>query len=176
MNSKQVAIFWITSTVMLAIFAGVNWIELAFAPEAGAQEFGISGFQVFPIISALLLLQVAAILVSFLTPEIVGRAIAGLLGLIMLVHGVYVAIGVESGTQAAIGAKVTEITGVAGFAGQEGFVAFSGNTYLWVGYLLAIILNVAVLFVRALSRGPELEPRKPKESFVDEQDLWEAQN
>lgn len=176
MNSKQITFSWLASVVLLAIFAGMSWINLALTPEAGAQEFEISGFQIFPIISALLLLQAASVLASFLTPELVGRAISGLLAPIMLAHGLFVFFGLQTSSQDAVGAQITEITGVAGFTSQEGFVAFAGDTYLWVGYLFAITLNVAVLLIKALSKTVNPEPRAPKEAFVDEQDLWETQN
>jgi hypothetical protein len=160
---------------LLAIFAGLSWLNLELSPGAGAQKFEISGFQVFPIISALLLLQVAALLASLLTPRMVGRVISGILSPIMLAHGLFVVVGLHTSLQSAIEAQITEITGVAGFASQAEFVAFAGDTYLWVGYLLAISLNLAILLTKSLSKVAHSEARPTKEVLVDEQDLWETQ-
>ena len=175
MNSRRITIAWLGSIVLLAVFAGLSWLNLELSPEAGAQEFEISGFQVFPIISALLLLQVAALLASLLTPKLVSRVISGILSPIMLAHGLFVVVGLQSSLQDAIEAQITDITGVAGFASQAEFVAFAGDTYLWVGYLLAISLNLAILLTKSLSKGPRPEARPTKDALVDEQDLWETQ-
>ena len=175
MNSRRSTIAWIASIALLAIFSGLSWLNLELSPEAGAQKFEISGFQVFPIISALLLLQVAALLASLLTPKMVSRVISGILSPIMLAHGLFVFLGLQSSLQSAIEAQITEITGVAGFASQAEFVAFAGDTYLWVGYLLAISLNLAILLTKSLSKGAHSEARPKKEALVDEQDLWETQ-
>jgi hypothetical protein len=175
LNSRRSTIAWIASIALLAIFAGLSWLNLELSPEAGAQKFEIFGFQVFPIISALLLLQVAALLASLLTPKMVSRVISGLLSPIMLAHGLFVVVGLQSSLQSAIEAQITEITGVAGFASQAEFVAFAGDTYLWVGYLLAVSLNLAILLSKSLSKAAHSEARPTKEALVDEQDLWETQ-
>lgn len=175
MNSRRITIAWIGSIVLLAVFAGLSWLNLELSPEAGAQVFEISGFQVFPIISALLLLQVAALLASLLTPKLVSRVISGILSPIMLAHGLFVFVGLQSGLQDAIEVQITDITGVAGFASQAEFVAFAGDTYLWVGYLLAISLNLAILLSKSLAKVAHSEARETKEILVDGQDLWETQ-
>jgi hypothetical protein len=175
LNSRRSTIAWIASIALLAIFAGLSWLNLELSPEAGAQKFEISGFQAFPIISALLLLQVAALLASLLTPKMVSRVISGILSPIMLAHGLFVVVGLQSSLQKAIEAQISEITGVAGFASQAEFVAFAGETYLWVGYLLAISLNLAILLTKSLSKRAHSEARPKKEALVDEQDLWETQ-
>lgn len=175
MNSQRIIIAWIGSIALLAVFAGLSWLNLELSPEAGAQEFEISGFQVFPIISALLLLQVAALLASLLTANLVSRALSGILAPIMMAHGLFVVMGLQSSLQNAIEEQITEITGVAGFSSQAQFVAFAGDTYLWVGYLLAITLNLAILLTQFLSKVAHSKARQTKEALVDEQDLWETQ-
>lgn len=175
MNSRRITIAWMGSIVLLAIFAGVSWLNLELSPEAGAQKLEISGFQVFPIISALLLLQLAALLASVLTPAPVGRAISGLLIPIMLAHVFFVAVGLQSNLQEALEAQITEITGVAGVTSQADFVAFAGDTYSWIGYLFVIGWNVAVLLTKALSKAGSYQSNDSKAEIVDEQDLWETQ-
>jgi hypothetical protein len=175
MNSKRVTIAWLTSILLLVVFAGLSWLELELTPEAGAQTFAISGYQVFPIISALLLLQGAALLSSVLTPVAVGRAIAGLMAPIMLAHGFYVVVGLQLNLQNAVAVQISEITGVAGIASQAEFVEFAGDTYLWVGYLLSIVVNLAVLLTKAVSKAQLSKTRPNREEIIEELDLWETQ-
>ena len=166
---------WLASIVLLAIFAGLGWLNLGLSPEAGGQEFEITGYQVFPVISALLLLQLAALIASFLVPITVARVISGLLAPIMLAHAFFVAMGLQSNLQIAVEAQITEVTGVAGLASQAEFVVFTGDTYLWIGYLFAVGWNVAALLTKALSKTGSSESRSTKTHIVDEVDLWETQ-
>ena len=175
MSSKRITIAWLISILLLVVFAGFSWLDLELTPEAGAQKFVISGYQVFPIISALLLLQGAALLSSILTPVAVGRAIAGLMAPIMLAHGFYVVVGLQLNLQNAVAVQISEITGVAGIASQAQFVEFAADTYLWVGYLFSIAVNLAVLLTKAISKAQLSKTRQNREEIIDELDLWETQ-
>lgn len=175
MNSKRITVAWLVSILLLVVFAGLSWLDLELTPEAGAQKFEISGYQVFPIISALLLLQGAALLSSVLTPVAVGRAISGLMVPIMLAHAIFVVVGLQSNLQNAVAVQISEITGVAGIASQAQFVEFAGDTYLWVGYLLSIVVNLAVLLTKAVSKAQMSKTRHNREEIIDELDLWETQ-
>ena len=175
MNSKRITVAWLVSILLLVVFAGLSWLDLELTPEAGAQKFEISGYQVFPIISALLLLQGAALLSSVLTPVAVGRAISGLMVPIMLAHAIFVVVGLQSNLQNAVAVLISEITGVEGIASQAQFVEFAGDTYLWVGYLLSIVVNLAVLLTKAVSKAQLSKTRHNREEIIDELDLWEAQ-
>ena len=175
MNSKRITVAWLVSILLLVVFAGLSWLDLELTPESGAQKFEISGYQVFPIISALLLLQGAALLSSVLTPVAVGRAISGLMVPIMLAHAIFVVVGLQSNLQNAVAVQISEITGVAGIASQAQFVEFAGDTYLWVGYLLSIVVNLAVLLTKAVSKAQMSKTRHNREEIIDELDLWETQ-
>lgn len=175
MNQRNVAFAWLASILLLTVFAGLSWLNLELTPEAGAQVVEITGYIVFPVISALILLQAAALLASFLTPVTVGRVISGSLVPVMVLHGVYVGLSLQGATQNAIAAQVGEITGVVGTNSQLQFVAFAGDTYIWVAYLLAIVVNAGILLAKAvLKLGPAVarEAEKPSE---DAGDLWETQ-
>lgn len=175
MNQRNVSFAWLASILLLAIFAGTSWLNLSLTPDAGEQELEISGYLVFPIISALVLLQASALLATFLTPIAVGRVIAGVLAPVMLVHGGFVIFNLEQGFRAAVAAEIAEITGVVGVSSQMQFVAVAGDTYLWVGYLLALVLNVAVLAAKALLKLKPAVARAPEEPLDSIGDLWESQ-
>ncbi len=175
MSSKRITIAWLVSILLLVVFAGLSWLDLELTPEAGAQKFEISGYQVFPIISALLLLQGAALLSSILTTVAVGRAIAGLMVPIMLAHGFYVLVGLQLNLQNAVAVQISEITGVEGIASQAQFVEFAGDTYLWVVYLLSVAVNLAVLLTKAISRAQLSRTRPNRQEIIDELDMWETQ-
>ena len=175
MKLRRITIAWFASILLLAVFAGLSWVNLELTPEAGAQSFEISGYQIYPIISALLLLQAAALLASVLTPAVVGRAISGLMLLAMLVHGFYVVEGLQPNLQNAIAIQISEITGVAGTLSQAQFVEFAGDTYLWLGYVIALAANLAVLLSRAISKIQLSKSSRNRKEIIEEPDLWETQ-
>jgi hypothetical protein len=175
LRSRKISIAWLATIALLLISAGISWLNLQLSPEAGEQEFAISGYQVFPIISALMLLQVAALLATLLTPKTVARAISGILAPIMLVHGFFVLFNLQASLQNAIEVQITEITGVSGFASQAEFVEFAGETYMWVGYLVAVTLNSVVLLTKAFSKSGFPKAKASQEELASEPDLWETQ-
>lgn len=175
MNQRNLSFAWLTSILLLSVSAGLSWQELLLTPEAGGQSIQVTGYSVFPIISALLLLQAAALLASFFTPASVGRLIAGLLIPAMATHAFLVAVGLETSIQDSISGSISAITGVAGSESQLQFVASSTSTYLWVGYFLSIGLNLILLAAKAfLDLGPDKSSSNvgPAE---DIEDLWESQ-
>lgn len=176
MNQRTISFVWLASILILAIFAGTSWLNLSLTPDAGDQTLEITGYIVFPIISALVLLQGAALLATFFTPIAVGRAIAAIVAPIMLAHGIFVLLSLESSFQAAVSAEIAQATGVVGVASQLQFVALAGDTYLWVGYLVALLLNIAVLSAKAVLTLKPAVARKKEEPLDSAEDLWESQS
>jgi hypothetical protein len=174
-NQRNLSFAWLTSIILLSVSAGLSWQELLLTPEAGGQSIQVTGYSVFPIISALVLLQAAALLASFFTPASVGRLIAGLLIPVMVAHAFLVGVGLETNIQDSISRSISEITGVAGSASQLQFVASSTSTYLWVSYFLSVGLNLVLLAAKAFLN---LGPAKSSPNVVpadDIEDLWESQ-
>ena len=161
--------------MLLSVFAGFSWLEILLVPEAGGQSIEITGYLAFPIISALVLLQGASLLASFFTPTIVGRWIAGLLAPVMLTHAIFLVLSLDEGIQIALAGSLSEVTGVAGSASQMQFVASSNSSFLWVGYLVAIGLNMAVLVGKALLNAGPANQNKKHQPAEDSGDLWESQ-
>jgi hypothetical protein len=175
MNQRSVAFGWLATILLLAIFAGVSWVDLELTAEAGGLQIPITGYLVFPIISALVLLQAAALLASFFTPAIVGRFIALVLLPIQGWHLWMVVGSIANSFQVAISAQIADATGVVGASSQSQLVASSLDTLLWYGYILALALNILVLAVKAFRR---LEPAKKRDNPGtpnDPMDLWESQ-
>ena len=175
MNQRNLTFAWLGSILLLSIFAGFNWLEVVLTPDAGGQLIEVTGYLAFPIISALILLQAASLLASFFTPVLVGRWIAGLLSPVMLGHSVLLVLSLEDGVQGALAGLLSEITGVSGSVSQLEFVGSSNSTFLWVGYLIAIGFNVAVLIGKALLNVGTPEKSKNYELSEDSGDLWESQ-
>ena len=175
MNQRNLTFAWLASILLLAVFAGLRWLEVVLTPDAGGQIIEVTGYLAFPIISALILLQAASLLTSFFTPIVVGRWIAGLVAPVMLVHAFLIVIGLEDAIQASLAAGISDGTGVAGSSGQLQFVASSETTFMWVGYLVAIALNLVVLTGKALLNVGPAKPTPSNESSDDAGDLWESQ-
>jgi hypothetical protein len=174
-NQRNLTFAWLASILLLAVFAGLRWLEVVLTPDAGGQIIEVTGYLVFPIISALILLQAASLLTSFFTPIVVGRWIAGLVAPVMLVHAVLTVIGLEDAIQASLAAGISDVTGVAGSSSQLQFVASSETTFMWVGYLVAIALNLVVLTGKALLNVGPAKPTPSNESSDDAGNLWESQ-
>lgn len=175
MNQRNLTFAWLGSILLLAIFAGVSWQAVSLTSDAGGQRIEVTGYLAFPIISALILLQAASLLASFFTPIRVGRWIAGTLAPVMIIHGVLIVIGSNEAIQIALEGAISDETGVAGSSSQLQFVASSTGTFLWVGYLAATILNLAVLFLKAFSNASVAKVTKSDELTEDPFDLWESQ-
>jgi hypothetical protein len=174
-NQRNISFAWLASILVLAIFAGTSWLSIKLTQDAGEQDLEITGYLVFPIISALVLLQAAALLATFLTPITVGRVIAALLVPVMLTHGLFVVLSLESSFQNAVSTEIAQITGVVGVGSQLQFVAFAGDTYLWVGYLAALALNVTVLGAKAVLNLKPAVARQTQTPLDSTGDLWESQ-
>jgi hypothetical protein len=174
-NQRNLSFAWLGSILLLAVFAGFSWTEVMLTAEAGGQGIEVTGYSAFPVISALLLLQGASFLASFLTPVIVGRWIAGLLSPVMLGHAVLLSQSLDEGLQSSLVRSLIEITGVAGSASQMQFVASSNSTFVWVGYLVAIGVNVIVLAGKAFLNAGPAKRHTSKEVLIDSDDLWESQ-
>ena len=175
MNQRNLSFAWLASILLLSVSAGLSWQELRLTPEAGGQSIQVTGYSVFPIIPALLLLQAAALLVSFFTPTTVGRWIAGFLIPAMVVHAFLVGVGLEASIQDSISGSITEISGVAGSASQLQFMASSTSTYLWVGYFFSIGLNLVLLAAKAFLNLGAARSSSNAGPADDIEGLWESQ-
>lgn len=175
MNQRNLTFAWLGSVLLLAIFAGVSWQEVTLTSDAGGQLIEVTGYIAFPIISALIMLQAASLLTSFFAPIRVGRAIAGTLALVMIIHGVLLAMGSNEAIQIALAGAISDVTGVAGSSSQLQFVASSTSTFLWIGYLVATALNLVALILKAFSNTPPAKATKSNVRSEDPFDLWESQ-
>jgi hypothetical protein len=176
MNQRNVTFAWLGSILLIAIFAGVNWITLVLAPDAGGQSIAITGYLVFPITSALIMIQAAGLLASFFTPNIVGRVLSGALVPFFIWHLINVVTNLESSLQAAIATEITKATGVVGVASQSQLVQSALDSNAWYLYVVAVGLNIAVLILKStVDLKPAKAPHRADQK-EDPGDLWESQN
>ncbi|CAB4623296.1 unannotated protein [freshwater metagenome] len=166
---------WVLTIFLMSIFAGLSWAEVDLTLAAGGQNLEVSGFQAFPVASALILLQAVALLTNLFTPELFGRLIAALLIPIQLWHLIAVSSSGAMAVQIAVETKVAEITGVVGSAGQIEFIQSTITTSMWGVYIFALAINLLVLVARSsLKASPRVRnPSAPEDQ--DSGDLWESQ-
>jgi hypothetical protein len=172
----RLSAFWFATIIGASLFAGASWLDVLLSPEAGGQTIQVTGTLVFPVITALLLLQAAGLLTSYFAPNLVGRLIAGLLSLVMIFHFGSVVVGFIEAIEKAISSQVFEATGVLGQVGQDQFVAASTDTYMWAGYLVCLFLNIGVLIARGLLQEKRGEVKRDGIGQDSPSDLWEGQN
>ena len=175
-NEARLSAFWFATIIGASLFAGASWLDVLLSPEAGGQTIQVTGTLVFPVITALLLLQAAGLFTSYFAPNLVGRLIAGSLSLVMIFHFGLVVVGFVEAIDKAISGQVFEATGVLGQAGQDQFLAASTDTYMWVGYLICLFLNISVLISRGLLQEKRGEVKRDGIGQDSPSDLWESQN
>jgi hypothetical protein len=75
----------------------------------------------------------------------------------------------------ALSAEISEATGILGLIGQNQVLESITSNLMWVGYVLAMALNIIVLITRAM-----LKQRRGSKSssvaFDETTDLWESQS
>jgi hypothetical protein len=175
MSQRSISVAWLFTILALTILAGLSWVDLTLSPASGGQEIEVTGFLVFPIISALLLLQGSALLAAFFTPALVGRIIAGLQIPIVLWHAFAVLSTVGSALQDAVAAEITKATGVVGVASQAQLVDTALDNNIWYIYLAVLALNAVALVSRALVGKVAVRKATRDGSGDDSEDLWESQ-
>lgn len=175
MNAKRVSALWLLTILILTVLAGFSWIDLTLSPASGGQQIQVTGFVVFPIISALLLLQASALLAAFFTPSVVGRLISAVLVPIVTWHAIVVLTTIQPALQDAVAAEITKATGVVGVSSQAQLVELALDNNLWYLYLAVLVLNILALVGRALVNKPKSKTPSTSATLEDSDDLWENQ-
>lgn len=158
---------------MFVLFsASSNWVEITLIPEAGSQSIWVTGFEVFPVAGALLLLQSFAVVVSLLSKELVGRIVRLALLPIVMWQVISGFIDLSGDLKATIAAKVTDLTGISGESAQGELISQMTSSIVPNLYLLALVINIFALLVTAAIPGAK-PPPKPNRSPTDADDVWE---
>jgi hypothetical protein len=175
MNQRSVSGIWLLTILLLTILAGFSWVDLTLSLASGGQRIEVTGFLVFPVISALLLLQGSALLAAFFTPPLVGKIIGAVQVPIVLWHGFVVLTTIQQSIQDAVAAEITKATGVVGVASQAQLVESAMDNNVWYIYLAALALNALALVVRAMVGKPKEKIDSGASSLNDADDLWDSQ-
>jgi hypothetical protein len=174
LNSRNLIFAWVGSVLLVAVFAGASWQSIVLKMDAGGQAIVLTGYLVFPIISALILVQASALLVSLLTPNLVGRIIAGALVPVQIWHLITASFSLESALEQGASKLISDATGVVG-SGQLDLISSSSGGVLFLAYFAAVAINIFILGAKALMK---LEPARKKAAIEPEEDagsLWESQ-
>ena len=175
MTQRSVSLAWLLTILLLTVLAGFSWVDLTLSPASGGQQIQVTGFLVFPIISALLLLQGSALLAAFFTPPLVGRIISAALVPVVLWHAVVVLSTIQQGLQDAVAAEITKATGVVGIASQAQLVETALDSNLWYVYLGVLVFNIVALVARALVGNVAVKKNVASVVLDESDDLWENQ-
>jgi hypothetical protein len=175
MNLRRTSLVWLLTILILTVLAGLSWVDLTLSPASGGQQIQVTGFLVFPIISALLLLQGSALLAAFFTPSLVGRVISAVLVPIVLWHAVVVVSTAQLALQDAVAAEITKATGVVGVASQTQLVELALDNNIWYVYVAVLAMNILALIARAFVSKPQPRGQVSPEVLEDSDDLWENQ-
>lgn len=175
MTQRNVSLAWLLTILLLTVLAGFSWVDVTLSPASGGQLIQVTGFLVFPIISALLLLQGSALLAAFFTPPLVGRIIAGVQVPIVIWHAVVLLTTIQQGLQDAVAAEITKATGVVGVASQAQLVDTALDNNLWYVYVAVLAFNLVALVARGLVSHTPVKKKAEVPASDDSDDLWENQ-
>jgi hypothetical protein len=176
MTARSVSLMWLFTIFALTVLAGFSWVDLTLTPASGGQKIEVTGFLVFPIISALLLLQGSALLAAFFTPSIVGRIISGIQVPIVVWHALVVFTTIQTSLQDAVAAEITKATGVVGASSQAQLLESALDNNIWYWYLAVLAFNVLALAARSVVGKTTPRKQSPSSNQENSEDLWETQS
>jgi len=174
-NQRTALFGWLASLLLLVVTAGNSFATISLTKQAGGQVFELSGYQVFPVANALILMQAAALLVGFLIPAAINRVISGVLAIVMIWHLVLVFTSLDAAIAKALSYEVAAVTGVSGLEGQLGLIESANETGMAIIYPVAIVLNISVLLARAIFKVSAGKKKPQTDQDIDSADLWDAQ-
>lgn len=166
-------LIWALTLALVAIAGGFSWVNYQLNVEAGAKAISLSGFEVFPTIAPILLLQGAALIVGFLLPSRPKRILAGALAAIMLWHLTELLLRHAALYEFALSSSIASITGVAGDLAQQSLLESFNYSATWIGYLGLGVINILALGLVCLEHPPVSKRNATPDTHSD--DLWEQQ-
>lgn len=175
MNHRNVSAVWLATILMITVLAGFSWIDLTLSPASGGQQIVVTGFLVFPIISAMLLLQGAALLAAFFIPPLIGKLVAAAQVPLVGWHAVVVLTTIQQSLQEAVALEITKATGVVGVASQAQLVETALDNNIWYVYLAVLVINIGVLIARSVVKNAPVKKLSAAAPVDDADDLWENQ-
>ena len=174
-RSRSIAL-WLLSLMLLAISAGQSWNSFELSDEVGGGIVEVSGFEAFPVIGALLALQVVAALLSFLVRPMLTRFISIAITPLMLWNLIDVLSNSASQVQLTFVRALAEQTGVLADSASSGFlIASSGGVFSFL-YLGCLVLNVLVLVSVAVTATHFKSQSKQRVERNLPEDLWSSQS
>ncbi|MFM7013699.1 MAG: Trp biosynthesis-associated membrane protein [Actinomycetota bacterium] len=164
---------WLISLGLVCIAGGFTWVGYQFTQEAGGKAIVLSGYEVFPSMAPILLLQAAALVVSLLLSAGPKRILAIILALCMGWHLAELIFIQVKLFEVALNSSIAAVSGVAGQSAQQALLASSNFSSTWIAYLVLGLVNVGVLGLVALGKNRVLKKEKTQESVSV--GLWEQQ-
>lgn len=166
---------WLTSLALVSLSASLSWGSYSISNDAGGGTIEATGFAAYPVIGAIVALQVSAFLVSLIVKNTVTRVIS--VALLPLMGWSFLDVLVSSAVQveSTLSRFLAEQTGVEGEGAALEFVTSSSFGFGWVFYLVAVVVNVVALIIRIFV---PLEEKPKKASAIKRDlpdDLWSEQ-
>jgi hypothetical protein len=163
------------SLLVLTILAALNWSSFEVSAEIGQLPIAVSGFSAFPAIGSLMTLQAVSLALSTTLVGWVSRVLSAALVPLMVWLLFAVVMSKDEAIQEELSRVVLESTGVAGVLGQQEFIESTQDNHAWVIFVLAVVVNIFVLFYRAIV---PLRPGSSRSSVGKTslpEDLWGSQ-
>lgn len=173
-SSSRYFLFSAALLAFLAVLSGMAWVSIVLKPEVGGQEIALSGFQLEPLISSLLILQFLLIALLKFFPSLTRRAGLMVPAIISFALGVIALTSVLSQYSNQIANEITESTGISGTESQlEIIISLEISFTPWL-FLLASALLFSWTLYAVLSGIRKPLPKATKQG-QEPLDLWSSQ-
>ena len=176
MTRPRAFALWFVTVLLLAVASSQNWGLLEVSEDAGGGVLQVNGFLAFPVLGALIVLQVLASLCGLLVAPKVARYLS--VGLIpIMVWNVFdVLQNSATQTQLSLLKLLASKTGVLEAQSSSGLVVSSSTSSGSGFYLLAVALNLLVLVLISFMPMRSIHSRKLKSKTDVPEDLWSKQS
>jgi hypothetical protein len=176
MTRTRAVALWLVSLMLLAISAGQSWNTFELSGEVGGGIVEVSGFEAFPVIGVLIVLQVVAVLLSLLVRPMLTRFITIAITPLMLWNLIDVLSNSASQVQLTFVRALAEQTGVLADSTTSGFLIASSGGVISFFYLGCLALNVLVLVSVAATVTHFKSQSKQRVERNLPEDLWSSQS
>ena len=176
MTKNRALLAWLTTLLLLLIAAGQSWQTFTVSEDVGGGDIYVTGFQAFPVIGAIIALQIVLIFVGLLVKPLITRLMIGAITPLLIWVLLDIIFNTTEQVNATFAGSLAEKTGVIADPTNSELVVASSGTIFPIVFSAFLVLNVLVLVFIAIT-VPKLRPATKERISRDlPEDLWSNQS
>lgn len=161
---------WAFSVLLMVMAGASSWRMVELTPDVGSRVLTLNGFEIYPVLAVILLVQVLAKIIGYLVSPLAQRILAA-----VMVPATAVLIGPlffspESFSQSILAEQIADLTGISGQASQLALISSASETLWQLVLQLVMVVNLGALLSMVFSKQARGSNRKDLEHV---EELWE---